>query len=83
MSCGIFQQDRDSIKKRKEGVLNDGYIIMRLFSYLFSLQAILKRISSKEPHYNHLQWVRMCFLSSTTLKNINILSSNKILLIAQ
>lgn len=23
------------------------------------LQAILKRITAKEPHYNHLQWVRM------------------------
>ena len=23
-------------------------------------QAILKRIQSKEPHYNHMQWVRLC-----------------------
>lgn len=28
------------------------------FDIKFFFQAILKRISSKEPHYNHLQWVR-------------------------
>ena len=25
---------------------------------LLFLQAILKRITAKEPHYNHLQWVK-------------------------
>lgn len=33
--------------------------MIHIYFFIFTLQAILKRISSKEPHYNHLQWVRI------------------------
>ena len=43
----LLRQDKNSLI----------FIKFSLILLLF-LQAILKRITAKEPHYNHLQWVK-------------------------
>lgn len=50
---------------KNENNLTDKFLLLRINKESFhhkNFQAILKRISSKEPHYNHLQWVRIFVL---------------------